>query len=632
LNNAQPLLTTEESFEAQPHDVRHLARDVLDRLVVSFTRMDGRYVPLAFYTADVWPLAGGTTNNKKSERKLDFRRLPVRFRATAKQMAWRYLRRGRDGGKRPKTGTLVSWLKVSSQFFAWLTERGIKRLRDVSPMVCVQYVEATKAYRSRSGKPLVAGTLAQRFLAVEAIHELSHWTADPMPSHPWPDSSAAHLAGIPKGRAYVGKTPLIPDDLFCALFRAAWSMVQKGDYWLDLRDGLERIEVEFAHLRRRPIEVRKNKFLVESGWHAGLRSLGKQLLHLRTACYIVVASLSGCRNHEIAYVRNDPCYSTTDDEGEVYWWMKSCSDKTDEGQTEWMIPLAAVQVLKIMERWAKPFQASIEAEIVLRRKANPDDPEIAEAMKHRDAIFLGASNRHGNLVRTLSNNASGDMLRDFLAMLGLGWEWDLTTHQFRRKFANYAARSRYGDLRYLKEHFKHWSMDMTFGYALNESQDLDLYLDIEAEMDSLKLGVVGEWLRDDVPLAGGFGTNIVEWRGTHPIALFKDRAAMVRSLADSISLRSTLHAWCAADRGECSGPEIGLLVNCTDCDNGVIHQRHAHIYQRQYRELKSLLGLKDIGESGLNRVRSAMAKCRGVLERLCIDPDDESVLPLGVAT
>jgi hypothetical protein len=58
LNNAQPLLTTEESFEAQPHDVRHLARDVLDRLVVSFTRMDGRYVPLAFYTADVWPLAG----------------------------------------------------------------------------------------------------------------------------------------------------------------------------------------------------------------------------------------------------------------------------------------------------------------------------------------------------------------------------------------------------------------------------------------------------------------------------------------------------------------------------------------------------------------------------------------------
>ena len=64
----------------------------------------------------------------------------------------------------------------------------------------------------------------------------------------------------------------------------------------------------------------------------------------------------------------------------------------------------------------------------------------------------------------------------------------------------------------------------------------------------------------------------------------------------------------------------------------MIHQRHAHIYQRQYRELKSLLGLKDIGESGLNRVRSAMAKCRGVLERLCIDPDDESVLPLGVAT
>lgn len=29
-----------------------------------------------------------------------------------------------------------------------------------------------------------------------------------------------------------------------------------------------------------------------------------------------------------------------------------------------------------------------------------------------------------------------------------GLSWDLASHQFRRKFANYAARSQFGDLRH----------------------------------------------------------------------------------------------------------------------------------------------------------------------------------------
>ena len=134
--------------------------------------------------------------------------------------------------------------------------------------------------------------------------------------------------------------------------------------------------------------------------------------------------------------------------------------------------------------------------------------------------------------------------------------------------------------------------------------------------------MVEEWLHDDVPLAGGLGNNVVEWRGSHPITLFKDQGAMVRSLADSISLRSALHAWCAADNGGCVGLWIDRM-RCPDCDNAVIHTQHAHIYERQYHELKSLLNLKDIGETGLNRVRSGMAKCQSVLMRLGIELHNE---------
>ncbi|CAG0929124.1 hypothetical protein RHDC3_00991 [Rhodocyclaceae bacterium] len=613
-------MMSDEAYEAQPVDVRGMASDGHERFVVSFARIDGRCVPLALYEANTWPLSGGTTNQPKSKRALDFRPIPRQFLDTVKQMAWRYLRRGRDGGKRPATATVVNWLKGATVFLTWLDDRGVARLQDVSPLVCIQYVEAQKSILSRYGKPLKRGALAHRFFAVEAIYELSQKTDDPMQLPPWPDTSAKRLAGVTDGGPYKGMTPRIPDSVFCALFQAAWDIVQKGNHWLDLRDGLDRIDVEYGHLTRMPIKTRKNRFLADSGWHDGLRAFNNQLLALRTACYIVVASLSGCRNHELAYLQNDPCYSTTDDDGTVFWWMKSRSDKTGEGYAEWMIPVAAVQALKVQERWAEPYQASLEAEISRLRQANPEDSEIAEAMKHRGALFLGESSHHKNQVRTLSDQWWGQALKDFALSLGL--QWNLASHQFRLTFAHYAARSRFGDLRYLKEHFKHWSMDMTLGYALNDTQDMDLYLEIEAELDDIKVDLVGEWLKDDVPLAGGFGTNIVAWRGTNPITLFKDNASMIRSIADSVSLRSALHAWCTADKGGCVGLGIDKL-RCTDCDNAVIHQRHAHVYVRQYRDLKALLNLNDIGEVGLNRVRNGIEKCRMTLERLGIDPETE---------
>ena len=55
---------------------------------------------------------------------------------------------------------------------------------------------------------------------------------------------------------------------------------------------------------------------------------------------------------------------------------------------------------------------------------------------------------------------------------------DLTPHMFRRTFACYVAKSAYGDLRYLRQHFKHWSLDMSMMYALNEEQDAELYDEI----------------------------------------------------------------------------------------------------------------------------------------------------------
>jgi len=58
--------------------------------------------------------------------------------------------------------------------------------------------------------------------------------------------------------------------------------------------------------------------------------------------------------------------------------------------------------------------------------------------------------------------------------LGLptGTIWPLTSHHFRCTFACLAARSALGDIRYLREHYKHWSLDMTLQSATNFNQQL----------------------------------------------------------------------------------------------------------------------------------------------------------------
>jgi integrase len=462
--------------------------------------------------------------------------------------------------------------------------------------------------------------MIHRFAVVEAIHELSQFTHDPMPEHPWTDTSAAHLAGRTGAGTGVRKgiTPLMPDEVFTALFRQSWSIVESGTRLLDVRDAWLVIASERGDkwdFSTKQYEL--TRFVKPRGWRSA-GAFNRALHELRSACYIIVASLSGCRNHELAFVQNGACYSTsaTSNDGadstETFWWMRSQSTKTGAGKTEWMIPEAAVTALRIMERWAKPYQLRIATEVEKRRRHNPQDPEIAEAMRHQTALFLSAPRRGGH-VRTLSGQGWNLALKAFAHSRGL--QWELASHQFRRKFANYAARSQFGDLRYLKEHFKHWSLDMTLGYALNESQEMELYTEIQAELDDIKTGVVDSWLRAGAPLTGGYGRNIVTWRSSNPVTLFKDRKHMVRSLAESTPLRSNGHAWCTAEDNLCIGNDLEK-TRCTGCRNAVIELKHVPIYRGLHDHLSEVLKYDDIGKAGLALVRRDMDRISNVLQSL----------------
>ncbi|SKC95725.1 hypothetical protein [Paraburkholderia hospita] len=602
----------------QPNDARQLPTGPQrDALVISMRKVAGVWRIVSSYGDDIWWPTGSTTNVPKSNTKLDFTSIPTPFREPLKEMTYRYMRKGCAGRKRPGAATLERSFREMAIFLRYTHAHGVTAIGDISPLLCSNYVHISRAKNVRDGKPLSPGALYKRIKAVSDIYHLSQYTDDPVPEHPWPNSSADHLSGYGKSirNNRIGITPLIPDDVFVALFQAASKIVQDAPRLLDFRDSLQRIAEAKEGLHPNYIARLKTEALGKSGFEGTYSTLKRKLIDIRTACYVVIASLSGCRNHELANLHMDSCYSSVDDDGELYWWMRSESKKTFEGDTEWMVPEAAVVALRVLERWVAPYQGMLRHEIDGYRTQDAGDIRIAQAEDHVDALFVGMDRRKGNLVRTLGVQTLNNDLKDFAKSCGLNWE--LASHQFRRKFANYAARSQFGDLRYLREHFKHWSMDMTLGYALNESQELALYLEVQDEIDEIKEGVVDIWLNDSEPLAGGYGESIVDWRSrAENIILFKSHAAMVRSIAQSTPIRSNGHAWCTADDDLCVGNDFER-TRCGDgCNNAVIGRRHASIYQGLYDQLKQLETSADIGPSGRQRVKRDVTRCAAVLGKL----------------
>jgi integrase len=607
-------------LSAQPGDVRGLLESERGALIISATQVDKHLVILSRYSDDTWLINGFTSNTRASSKHLDFSTVQPAFRSIMKAILYRYLRRGRWGTGRPK-GSMLKQFFINAKFFlSHLEALKLENLSAVTPLICSTYATACKASRHNC-KPLSQNTLRSRFRAVEALHELSQYTDDRMHQHPWPETSAKAMAGL-TGRSEGSKTPLIPDDVFCTLFERAYQKIEHGHQLLDLRDALETLKAQLKGQMSWAASKTRARLLGSLGWEGGLNAFNKALVDLRTSCYIVLASTSGCRNHELANVQSGAHHRTQDDEGTIYHWMRSRSDKTDAGVHDWMIPETAVRALRLMERWAAPYQAMIAAEIVQRRCSNPNDPQIAEAHNHHNALFLGVDTKESNQVRTLSSASWGSKLETFAKDCGLSWH--LTSHQFRRKFANYAAHSRFGDLRYLKQHYAHWSLDMTLIYAMDDSWghhlDLDLYTDIQVELDDIKLKVVDNWM-SDTPLAGGYGRAIKQWqREPQNLLIFKDHASMLKSIAESTAIRSNGHAWCTADNDGCVGNTLER-TRCGNCSNAVIGLRHTPIYKRLYDDLKGLLHCPDIGEGGRQRVERDLNRCRDVLTHLGIAPE-----------
>lgn len=575
--------------------------------IMTTDRAEGVLYVLSWYQDEHWWLSKfkDTGNKRDCTRKLDFSRVSgEHLRAEAKVVMARSI----WAESALANATIQNHFENLVLWLNWLHDQGISSHSLVSPLVAFRFVQHVSRLTSKTkpGTPLSGVAKFQKLSAVERCWLHLRDTASGF-DHPWPDSTATALAGMkPNSKA---KTEIIPDDVLKALFQHSESLLRQADDLLAHRDAVKSYQPRSKHLANHSTE--KSRFLKARGWDLGMAALNKTLLDLRDGCFVIILATTGIRAHELGRIHRGEWFSEVRD-GERFYFLVSRSDKTHEGKTSWLCPEITVEAVKVLERLSAPLQRDLETALEAAKEAG-DLKEITRLRSISGAVGLAKVSRHENRLYRLSSVSLDRALKNFAKTLGL--DWTLASHQFRRTFANYVVHHKLGDLRYLRDHFKHWSLDMTILYAMNEGQDLELYDEVYAAFDQKRQAVVGHWLEPDTPLSGGMAGHIRQMRSrTEEVRTYKDRRTMVEAISDLVFLRSTGIAWCTNDTGvDCAGGQ------CEDCEHGCIDDTHKPFWEGLYLQQIELRQIDDLTDSGSKTVERTMERCEKVLTDLGVD-------------
>jgi hypothetical protein len=577
--------------------------------VITYLKLDnGQYHVLSRYEQDEWTLPGHwfPTAVRENQKTLNFGRINIPALRDAAKVVMARLLWGDNAisGKR-RGSTLNGRFNCITLWLNFLPALGVTELSAVTPLVAMQYVTHVKSLISsrgkRKGKPLALNTICSRFLAVEACYQQLRDTQYGF-AHPWPESSAVALSGHKShGKA---KTEIIPDEVLAPLFQYSESMLHRAPELLRLQGLLSEFVPTKTHQRTR--------YLKQHGWASGAKAFNQNITALRDSCLFIILMTTGIRVHELCNLTRGNWYSEVRD-GERFYFLGSKSEKTDAGNTHWLCPEITIEAFRVLSDLMLPMQQLLEQQLDAAQQVG-DAQEVARLTRCSNSVVLGKALRQNNKIDVLSSSAINDRLQKLADSLGL--DIKVASHRFRRTFASYVVHHKLGNLRYLRDHFKHWSLEMTVLYAMNEQQDLELYDEIYAAFDDERQGIIGHWLEPDTPLSGGLANQIRNLRDkATPTRTYQSRANMIRHISEQIYLRSTGLAWCTNDDGSCAGGR------CEECDHGVIDDKKQAFWEGVYAQQIELKQIEGLGESGQRTVDKAIMRCEKVLTDLGADID-----------
>lgn len=605
----------------------------------------GKHITVSRYEDDVWNFWPYITreNAKEGEKRIiwgialpDGTKLTdekhQRLLTSAKDFVWSLHIDPIEGGKRPSMMTLITAVSSLAFLLRWMVSNGIDKFSQLAGRTH-EYVIA-----ARNGGADAKTTVMHRLLLLEKLHAQAGKIDDYLPEHPWPFESATLLAGIDQRMAHrVPKTAIIPDEAFIQLAKRAIEYVdERAEGILGIHAATEEA---MAAARRRGITDKIYIYsfgtnVARDNGYPGLRELGTELSILKTACYICINMFSGLRNSEMMSLDANCITRTRSVDGSYDCiWLHGTIYKTAQRLHKWLVPPIVERAVHLAERLGGPFRKMLETE-ALRLKEElaagykPADvrqaKRLSEINQTRNKLFLAPYfSKQGTVATVPGNAAVNRWLKDFCrhcSILGPDGEpWNLTCHQFRRTFAYNYARSELGDLLYLKEHYGHWSLDMTMLYAdggADEYQvDNGLLEDVVRAKQERQSEILSAYLDSDVPLANG-DDWLGMWRPM--IRTAKSKEDLIRELSGTITLNGTGHSWCAgnAKGGNCGGLCIFEADMCVDCNTALIGPEHLPVWQEIAKQQGLVLDLPDMGMPAKSRARRILTKANQVIAKL----------------
>lgn len=573
----------------QPVTLVELSAEERGNVVVSAVLNDAGNIVVLSRVKDLvwemWPFVT-TPNTRDYKKRLDWSVIAESYREACQNVLYRYWKVGRPGRHAPGISSLFKTFHQLSTFCRFAGSLGLKSLRDVQSIHVANFVHAQRQAK------LAPESMLSKFSAVELLYQFRYEHDGSLQVHPWPESSASELAGMTgqsgQDARKVALTPLIPVEVAQRLFTYAEGILGRAEGFMDERDR---------------------------GEHSSFKK--SEVTSIRNACFYLLGVLTGMRSSELSSIEVGA--GRTELKNDItFHWVASVEHKTKKGRVDYLMPAMGHNILRILERWSQPYRQRL-AEQIAEMESQEGQLTAKElqwldtARSNTRKLFLG--NGQGGIVPVSGMGWSTILSRFALAA---GTDWKLAPHQMRRLYAYTFVRHRLGDMLFLKEQFKHSTINMTQLYGSNPLQDAALYDDILSELMAYKAGVVAQWLEKDEPLAGGAADRIKELRAHD----FEGRRELLSDTSHRVNIRSTGHSWCLAQDEGCGASGIYAKGNCGDCGTGVIDRRFIPIWQEAYRHHKELK--KEAAEMGpgvVKRVDRDLAQAAKILKDLGLKLD-----------
>lgn len=543
---------------------------------------------------------------------LKWSRLPEAWVVSCKHFLYAYMRYGRVGFGKPSPRTVVGMFAALVLYVKFLDKT--LSLRTISEITG----NHARAYAvSVFSLGLSSHTTHARLYVAELMWAMRESSIFAPKEAPWGEQSTYIYCGAPSRTK--SRTATLPLDKAVALFQCLEKELEGAEEAVQIYLKTEETRLtpsnSSAESRRKSV-----KRWLESQGSPSARSLRKRIDRVRAACLGEIAILTGMRLNEIASTPYDAYYEAHMGELTI-GRVKGRASKTREGIAEWVAPTHLGRIYAILRDISSVGRREIAAELA---KLELDFTSGALSVKGsqrrialhkiKDCAFLAR-----NYATRDFDVTKASRLRKLLAELAVSGRvgWIPKPHQLRRTFAVLIAHHADGDLRYLKEQFKHWSLDMTLMYAQEDGHDSKLASEVFAEIRWRHREVVKDWMQSTSPLTGGAGGTITRNRERYGGMTTKSLDAVIGSMTDNLMLRATGHSWCLSGASPtCGGKGLYDSIACASCPNAVIDSIHLGIWRKLREQQLNVLKLCDSGPGGLAAAERGLDCCNAVLKDL----------------